>query len=85
MKRLVLAGLLLLPGCATTSESDDLCSAVFAGIVVLPCLVAYGVGCVVGGGTRCCEGDDAAPAAASSTSLAEAPLPAAREAVDAAY
>ncbi|MDP2340352.1 MAG: hypothetical protein Q8O67_05300 [Deltaproteobacteria bacterium] len=87
MKRLLLSVLLLAPGCATDGETDDTCNAILLGIALIPCTVAYGVGCVAGAGTRCCEGDESAPpAAATSTTTAEFdPLPAAREAIDARY
>lgn len=62
----------LLTGCATVGDSgsdNDLCSSFLFAIVAIPCAAAFGVGCVVGAGSRCC-GDDGnsdeepAPAAA---------------------
>lgn len=89
MKRVLLLaiGLALPPltsSCATSGNGggDDVCETILLGAVLVPCVVAYGVGCVVGAGTRCCEGpaptpDDipeAAPSSSTSSSSELAPL-----------
>ncbi len=59
----------LTSSCATDGDGDDICTTLLLGAALVPCAVAWGVGCVAGAGTRCCEGPSAAePAPASSPS-----------------
>lgn len=71
--------------CATTSgDEGNPCTTFLLAAVLVPCAVAFGAGCVVGAGTRVCEGTDPDDGPDTPAPAAEvAPSPA--EVDDAAY
>jgi hypothetical protein len=77
---MALAMSLAMTACATTgsnngsggSDVDDTCGAIILGVIAIPCAIAWGTGCVVGGCTACYEHQSQGAPADPDTSTAPA-------------